>query len=356
MNRREFLGCCVTAGMAVGFGGLVSCAGPGTPLTKTDTDQLRGLLIADAHAHPYQLYGGKNYDSTTPTIESMKQIDMFASSFSAVGDLVKYGIRPGSGLPPYSDTLRQLREVKQLDEMKKMQLILKGSDIQPLISSHNLLGAIMAIEGGDALEGKISNLDSFYDYGVRLITVMHDHNNEIGFNQRSQSDGPLTPFGAKVIEKMNKLGMIVDVAHSKTHTLKSILEVSTAPVIDSHTNPASFIPTKPTRLRPWSEMELIAGSGGVICTWPFAYSYSNNPRTTLKDWAEEIVLIKKRLGIEHCGLGTDGGGHLPETVKGWESISSLPNLIRAMREAGLSQEDIAAYVGGNLLRILNRCL
>jgi membrane dipeptidase len=357
MKRREFLSYCVAAGMTISIGGLVSCIRSNISLSQADRDQLSGLLIADAHAHPYQLqlYGSRDYDLTTPTIEIMKQISMVASSFSAVGDMVKYGGRSGM---PYSDTLSQLTKVKRIEEKKKVRLILNTSDIQSLIVPNDALGAIMAIEGGDALEGKIRNLDSFYDYGVRMITVLHDHNNEIGFNQRSQSDGPLTPFGIQVIEKMNESGIIVDVAHSKTKTLKSIVEISTAPVIDSHTNPLpdTYEPSKPTRLRTWFEMELIAKTGGVICTWPLAYSQGIHQRTTLKHWAEEILQIKKRLGIEHCGLGTDGGGKLPQRVKGWESVASLPKLIGAMREVGLSQDDIVAYVGGNFLRILNRCL
>lgn len=103
-------------------------------------------------------------------------------------------------------------------------------------------------------------------------------------------------------------------------------------------------------------MELVANTGGVICTWPLSYARVDAPRTTLRHWAEEIVEIKKRLGIEHVGLGTDGGGNLPQKVKGWKSILSLPRLIEAMRKAGLSQDDIAAYVGGNFLRVLKQSL
>jgi len=278
----------------------------------------------------------------------MKQIGMLASSFSAVGDIGGIAV-----------TFSQLKKVKQMAEEKKVALILSASSIRLLRVSDDAPGAIMAIEGADALEGEIENLGKFYDYGVRMITVLHDRNNELGFNQRSPADGPLTAFGVQVIEKMNDFGMIIDVAHSKTQTLKSIANISKRPIIDSHTNPLPYgyeTSTQLRRLRTWPEMELIAKTGGIICTWPFAYSMDTIQRTTLKQWAEEIVQMKTRLGMEHCGLGTDGGGHLPQVVKGWESIASLPKLIAAMREVGLSQEDIAAYVGGNFLRILDKCL
>jgi membrane dipeptidase len=285
----------------------------------------------------------------------MNQMGMVVSSFSAVGDKVKYDGMSGM---PLNNTMGQLRKVINYEEKKKIQLIRKTSDIPLSLGTNDALRAIMAIEGGDALEGEIKNLDKFYQYGVRMIRVLHDHNNEIGFNQRSYSDGPLTPFGFQVVERMNELGMIIDVAHSKTLTLRGIAQASAAPIIDSHTNPLpfGFQPSKPTRLRTWAEIEDIAKTGGIICTWPLAYSNGSRPRTTLGDWAKEIVEIKTRLGIEHVGLGTDGGGNLPQLVKGWKSILSLPRLIEAMREAGLSQDDFYAYAGGNLLRVLNQCL
>ena len=355
MTRREFLEYCMAAGMAVGVGGLTSYEEAGASLSQEDMNQVRGLRTADAHAHPYQLHGITRYDSTTPTLEMMKTMGMVACSFSAVGDMTKYRGHSGT---PYGHTLHQLRMVRQLEDDKKLKRVLKASDIKSVLSSDNVLGAVMAIEGADALESDIENLNRFYDYGVRLITLLHDHNNGLGFHQRSQSDGPLTPFGAKVVERMNELGMVIDLAHAKSQTLKGVVEISKTPVIDSHTNPLPYgYETKRSgRLRTWPEMELIAKTGGVICTWPYAVSTDKMRRTTLKHWAEEILQMKTRLGIEHCGLGTDGGGAVPNIVSGWNSIASLPKLVAAMREVGLSQDDIAAYAGGNFLRVLNRIL
>lgn len=353
MNRREFLSYCVTAGMTIGIGSLASCVATKVSLSPEEKDQLSGLRIVDAHSHPYQLFGSKRYDLSTPTIDMMKQLGMVASSFSAVGDMLYYN---GNSGRPFDNTMNQLRKVKKFEEKKKLQLIRRASDVPLSIGSDNSFGAIMAIEGGDALEGKIENLDRFHKYGVRMITVLHDHNSEIGFNQRSQSDGPLKPFGIQVIERMNELGMIIDVAHAKTQTLEGIAKISATPLVDSHTSPHPLNKPSKTRLRTWDEMELVAKTGGVICTWPLAFSIEKHQRTTMLHWAEEIVNIKQRLGIEHVGLGTDGGGNLPQKVNGWKSISSLPKLIVTMREVGLSQNDIVAYVGGNFLRILNQCL
>jgi membrane dipeptidase len=352
VNRREFLSHCVSAGIAIGMGNLASCIGPKISLASADKAQLNGLRIADAHAHPYQFYGSSAYDKSTPTIEMMKQLGIVASSFSAVGDRLKIKRMPKK---PFYDTLNQLKTVIKFEEKKKVLIIRRASDVPLSIGPDNSPGAIMAIEGGDSLEGKIYNLDEFYKYGVRMITLLHQHNNEIGFNQDSQSDGPLKPFGIQVIERMNELGIIIDVAHAKTQTLKGIAKISAAPLVDSHTSLHPLDkPSKPTRLRTWEEMEIVAKTGGVICTWPLAYR--KYKRNTLRHWAEEIIKMKERLGIKHIGLGTDSGGKLPQQVKGWRSIMSLPKLIEAMRDVGLSQNDIADYVGGNFLRVVNKCL
>ena len=354
MNRRKFLGYCAVAGLPSAFCGPAGSMGAEIPIPDEGKQSAR-LMIADAHSHPYQIHGARQLDSTTPTIEIMKQVGIAVCSFSAVGDMTFYRGRSGM---PYSDTQNQLRQVMRLKEEGLVRVISKSSDLKSLPAARNITGAVIAIEGGDALEGKLQNLDAFHDYGVRLMTVLHDRDNEIGFNQRSGADGPLSPFGVRVIEKMNKLGMVIDVAHSKPRTLQNIAEVSGAPLIDSHTSPfpSGEEGSGLRRLRAWHDMETIAKTGGIVCTWPFAYSGNTAQRTTLRHWAEEIVQLKARLGIEHCGLGTDGGGGLPRLVKGWKSIASLPDLIVAMREAGLTQEDIAAYVGGNFLRILDRCL
>ncbi|MDO8786534.1 MAG: membrane dipeptidase [Sulfuritalea sp.] len=354
MKRRKFLGHCAATSLSAVFCGRSFGRESGEPPSDAEINS-RNLLIADPHAHPYPLQGGRSFDSSTPTIEIMKKLNMALCSFSAVGD-VAY-MRRGSGAP-FADTKDQLGKIRRMEEEGQVRLALKSPDLQALTASRTAPAGLMAIEGGDALEGKLQNLDVFHEYGVRLMTLMHERDNEIGFNQRSSSDGPLSPFGVQVVERMNKLGMVIDVAHARTGTLKGIAEVSAMPLVDSHTSP--FLQGEEgagsRRLRTWQEMETIAKTGGLVCTWPLAYSGKNSQRTTLKHWAEEIVLMKARLGIEHCGLGTDGGGGLPRLVEGWRSIASLPDLMAEMGKAGLTREDIAACVGGNFLRLLGKCL
>jgi membrane dipeptidase len=213
----------------------------------------------------------------------------------------------------------------------------------------------LAIEGGDAFEGSLDKINVFYDLGVRMTTLVHFQNNEIGDVMRAwpgKDPGPyrggLSDFGHKAIERMENIGMVVDVAHASPATFKDILSAATKPVIDSHTN-ACAKENGCGRMRSWKEMELVARNGGVTCTWPMAYK--TLPRRTVADWAGEILEMKRNLGIEHIGLGTDGGGYLRHKVEGYQDERDIGNLAAAMLETGLAKEDVAAYMGGNVLRV-----
>jgi microsomal dipeptidase-like Zn-dependent dipeptidase len=82
-------------------------------------------------------------------------------------------------------------------------------------------------------------------------------------------------------------------------------------------------------------MERVAKTGGVVCTWPI----KRRARKTFLDWAKEILEMKRRLGMDHVGLGTDGGGGVP-CLDGYRDIRDLVHLVVAMQEVSFSQEDI----------------
>lgn len=355
MDRKEFVKKSLALGVTVSIG--IETFGNLIPASEADrkSHPLKDIMGIDAHSHPYHfhtdpIYGRLRNLNTTSTVKRMTEAGLVASVFAAVGDTRSVADDPSGSL--YVHTLDQLKKVIRFEEKNKLRLLKTKSDLQFSEDIHSSFGAILAIEGGDALQGELDNLTRFYEHGVRVITVMHKIDNEIGYNQESQSDGPLTPFGIKVVEKMNEIGMMVDTAHSNTKTLKSISEVSLLPLLDSHTAPFpdgeenSF----PNRARSWEEMELIAKSGGLIGVMPISYKLGSYSRTALADLAKEIVMMRDRLGIEHVGMGSDSGG-LPQLVDGWDSISSLPNLVSELLEQGMSEDETKAFAGGNFLRI-----
>ena len=362
MNRRQFLRSSAFCSLSVSLGSFSPLA-QSFSASKNDPPLLKGLQIIDAHAHPDRYVYNSPPTDNTSTLKTIKKLGMVASCFAAVGDSVflNQGRVPGT---EYHSTKTQLEWwLKGIVKSEKVRLVLKASDIPAVLDGESPPGAILAVEGGDALRGNPDTINEFYRMGVRIMTLIHYRNNEIGDTMRmwrNLSPGPssngLTPAGRKVVERMQDLGIVVDVAHAHTATLRQIAEISSRPLIDSHTNPCSIEdPLQCGRSRTWRELEWIVKTEGVVCTWPLAYTRGATTRITFSDWAKEILEMKNRLGIEHVGLGTDGGGGLP-LIEGYRDIGDLSKLIKAMQEIGFSHNDIAAYTGGNFHRVLRSCI
>ena len=350
MNRREFLLRSAICGAALLMENAYSSAFGGSE--DQESDLIAGMRIIDPHQHPDKNPAASKDHSAS--YQFMKAIGAAASCYSAIGDI--RNSRYYAGLSTYEATLRQLRwwldgVVKEV----KVTLVLKAADIPGPRPSR--LGAILGIEGGDALSGKVDRVDEFYKIGVRIITVVHYHNNEIGDIMKAHPNSDPGPYrgglsreGRAIIDRMQEIGMVVDVAHTEKTTLKQIAEMTQRPFMDSHTGLCRRTGDC-GRSRTFEEMEIVAKTGGVVCTWPVGWRRS--PKKTFYDWAAELMAMKKRIGMEHIGLGTDGGGGLGEVVEGYRDVRDLERLAKAMLATGFSREDIAAFMGGNTYRVLS---
>jgi membrane dipeptidase len=205
--------------------------------------------------------------------------------------------------------------------------------------------AILAHEGADALEGNLSRVKLFYDWGVRSLQFVHFRINELG---DVQTEAPkhqgLTPFGRDVVKEMNRLGMIIDVSHAHAETVHGILAESRHPVMDSHTRPATRF--QALRARSDGELRAIAQKGGVIGMWPQG---REDRGQTFDDFLQDIDYVKALVGIEHIGIGTDLNG-----VRTWTKIRTHKEfaLIPAgLLARGYSESDITKITGGNFMRI-----
>jgi membrane dipeptidase len=362
MNRRQFLRYSAVWGGALVAGNLISSCAQ-APIHSALNENMKDLKIIDAHAHPDQfyLYKEPHFDRSS-SLDGIVAIGMAASSFAVVGDLgsISHGYYSGS---EYYITRIQLMEAERLIKTGKVKLVLKSSDV-PQKSARGLPpGAILSIEGGDPLEGRVEMVDEFHRLGIRMITLVHYNNNELGDIMMGWRGTPAAPkhnglsqAGRKIVERMQDLGIMVDVAHASSTMLRQVADMSVRPLVDSHTclclNDDS---SKCYRSRTWSDMERVAKTGGVVCTWPLGYKYGPYVRNSYLDWAREILAMKEKLGIEHVGLGTDGGGGVTP-ISGYRDVRDLVNLIAAMKEVGLSSEDIKNYMGGNFFRILQQCI
>lgn len=373
MNRREFLKYCSVIGASVAFGKTSAHADWLTNKKRNGFPQ--GMLLIDAHAHPDQLYymgprEGAQWDAwcaqycdDSSTLEKIIKLGMHGSSFAATGDTSNI-----NNILSFEQVVSQLEEVINLEDQGLVKIVRSHEDMPHGAPPKNYIpGAILSLEGatplGDNEDVILENLDSLYTCGVRMITLMHYHDNQFGQamrRDREKDDGTgLSELGNNAIQRMMELGIIVDVAHAHYPTLSGIVDIAKSkqiPLIDSHTSLSPCEQFCGGRLRTWDEMEMIADTGGLICTWPLKWERGGTSRLTIDDWAKENFEIKEMLGIEHIALGTDGGGILPEMVEGYKSILDLPKLVTAMHKVGFKRSEIAAYMGGNLFRIIKRCI
>jgi membrane dipeptidase len=324
--------------------------GPMPPLASATNGKslLDGMLIIDPHAHPDM--NPEYWKDQSASFHFMKEIGMAASGYFAIGDFPRAS---KAFVGSYFETA-----VKMIDYWKntviqkgQVKLVLKMSDIPA--PGTEIPGAILGLEGGDALEGRADRVDEFHKLGIRIITIVRVHNNELGDIMRALPNldpgpysGGLTPKGRAVIDRMQEVGVVVDVAHASKATLKDVVTCCKKPVLDSHTN-LCVSGDNCGRTRTWEEMEWIASTGGVVCSRPIS--------KTIRDWANELLEMKKKIGRENIGIGTDGGGYF-RPVSGYNDVRDLGKLAEALMEVGFSRDDLAAFMGKNVFRVLGKYL
>jgi microsomal dipeptidase-like Zn-dependent dipeptidase len=371
MNRREFLKYCSLLGASVALGKTSAYANWLTNEKRNCFPQ--GMLLIDAHAHPDQFYymgptEGPQWEAwcaqfcdDSSTLEKILTVGVQNSSFAAIGDTQTRALIMDEVMP-------QIQKVIGLEQQGLVRIVRRHENIVHGGPPKGFIpGAILSLEGASPLGSDestvLGNLNILYEHGVRMITLMHYRANDIGcvMTELPFDGGGLTVLGQQMVERVTSLGIIVDVAHAHINTLQGVAEVARingVPIIDSHTSLTHREnPYGTTRLRTFEEMEMVAETGGVVCTWPLGwYVDENHHRMSFLDWAEENLEIAREIGIEHVGLGTDGGGVLPEMVEGYASILDLPKLVEAMDEVGFKRSEIAAYMGGNLFRVIKQCI
>lgn len=213
----------------------------------------------------------------------------------------------------------------------------------------------IGMENGYPIGNDLTLIETYYDLGVRYVTLCWSMNNDI-CDSSTDPAGPehvgLSDFGKEVVAEMNRLGMIVDVSHISDKAFYDVLEVTTAPVIASHSG-ARAIHDHPRHLDD-AMLKKLAENGGVVHV---LFMYVKEPdlddpekKATVADVVDHIDHIVEVAGIDHVGIGSDfdGGGG----VVGCFDVSEMPNITMELVNRGYSREEIRKIWGGNFLRVL----
>jgi len=255
------------------------------------------------------------------------------------------------------------------------------------------IASVMGVEGGHQMGGSMAALRQFYRLGARYMTLTHFATNDWADSATDDPKyGGLSPFGVEVVKEMNRIGMLVDLAHVSPDTMKDAIEASKAPVIFSHSN-ARALEDHPRNV-PDDVLALLPANGGVVMV-NFYTGYLSEPfrqwnatrageeaklkslftgqpdkRTAAMDaWdkanpppkaeigiiADHIEHIVKVAGHDHVGLGGDLDG-IPydQSPPGMNSVSGYPLLFAELIRRGWSDKDLGKLAGGNILRVLRR--
>jgi microsomal dipeptidase-like Zn-dependent dipeptidase len=280
---------------------------------------------------------GQNYDANgadTDTITRLAMVDLQPPR--TWGSLLQRSLY-------HSEKLRGFAERSG----GKLRLITTPADIDRLLADRTsgavVVGAMLSIEGLHDIEGDVANLDVLYAVGFRMAGLAHFFDNDVAGSMHGVGKGGLTPLGRAAVQRMEKLGMIVDVAHASHAAVADVLAMATRPVVSSHGGVQATC--KVNRNLTDDEVRGIARTGGVIGIGFWAGAVC---ATTPKAVARAVAHVRDIVGIDHVGLGSDFDG---STTTGFDA-SQIAAVTQALLDTGFSEDDIRKIMGGNVLRVL----
>ncbi|MDQ3077609.1 MAG: dipeptidase [Pseudomonadota bacterium] len=288
--------------------------------------------------------------------------------------------------------------VEQIDAARRIihaypQHLQMASSADDLVRIHRSgrIGSMLGMEGGRQINASMAALRQFHELGVRYMTLTHNQTTDWAdaATDQPKHDG-LAPFGLKVVQEMNRLGMLVDLSHVSVATARDAIGASRAPVIFSHSDAYALNPHP--RNVPDDVLRLLPANGGVMmvtfvpaflapASWAWGrersaqearlkslYSFDmDRVARELKSWeatnpppvlsvaavADHIDHVARIAGHDHVGIGGDLDG-IDFTVPGLGGADGYPNLFAELIRRGWSDANLAKLAGGNFLRALRR--
>ena len=210
-------------------------------------------------------------------------------------------------------------------------------------NNKNMTAAFLGIEGAQALEGKLSNLDLVYQAGVRMIGLTHFFDNEVGGSAHGVEKLGLTDFGRALIPAMEQKGIFVDLSHASPKLIDDTLAIATRPILISHTGVKGTC----NNVRNLSDNHLhqIAKTGGLVGIAMFDKAICGN---TAKAIAESILYTANLIGANHVALGSDFDGAIEAVF----DVTGLVQIVDELLKLGMEEEDIKLVMGENVKRVL----
>lgn len=269
-----------------------------------------------------------------------------------------------------------------------LELALTADDVER-IHRDGKVASLIGMEGGHSIGDSLATLRMMYALGARYMTLVHFRANDWADSATDKPvHGGLSDFGRRVVREMNRVGMLVDLSHVSADAMRDALDATLAPVIFSHSS-AYGVCASPRNV-PDDVLDRVKANGGVVMV-TFVTGYVDcrirkrwadgsaeharleslypdepervaaemkawdaehpTPVTSYREVADHIDYIKRRIGAQHIGIGSDFDG-IRSTPKGLRDVADYPNLLAELLRRGYSEDEVAGIAGGNVLRVM----
>ena len=278
-------------------------------------------------------------------------------------------INIGMDFNPLADCVKTLAYFRRWVGERPEQFVLAGTvDDVERAKREGKLAVAFDLEGTEPLDGDLDMVSFYYDLGVRQMLMAYNRNNRGGAGCMGEDVG-LTPFGRAVVEEMNRVGMLVDCSHTGYRSSMEMMEVSTAPVIFSHSNPRAL--WEHDRNVRDDQILACARTGGVVGVNGIGIFLGDND-TRSERVVDHVAYVAELAGPEHVGIGLDYSfdqEELQDFVKNhpevfpagakFDAISfvepeQIPEIADLLAARGFSEAEVRGILGGNFLRVARR--
>ncbi|MDO6993270.1 membrane dipeptidase [Brachyspira innocens] len=261
----------------------------------------------------------------------------------------------------YHRALERVREIqecikKELEYIKDIILIAKNYDDIIKAQKENKIYIFIGFEGLISIDDNIDLIDEYYEYGARHASLTWNEENKLASGVRGDPNKGLTDLGKKALRKMQDKGMIVDVSHLNDKSFFDVIDITSAPIIASHSN--SRVLCKSLRNLTDEQLKAIRDTKGVVGLNSYkGFIDENKDKQTIERALDHIKYIADKIGIDHIGLGFDYNEYFedeitPPSVKGLENASKSYDIIIKLKEAGFNNEEIEKIEYKNFNRII----
>ena len=378
----------ITIGMLIG-----GCSNDAA-LKKQAYELAHKFIITDGHIDvPWRLNDGYEDLSVRTETGDFDYVRAVEGGLDApfMSIYVPSSYQETGGAKEKADSLIDLVHQIANDHPDKFEVAYSVADVNRIFSNGKI-ALPMGMENGAPILDDLSNVQYFYDRGIRYITLTHAKDNLICDSSYDTTGtwGGLSPFGRKVVKEMNRVGIMVDISHVTDEVINQVLDMTDVPVIASHSSCRHFTPGWERNMGD-EEIKRLKENGGVIqinygssfITQAslekgeenreriMAYAKENNLKrgdevlTTfakkinaknpvyadISDVVDHFDRVVALAGIDHVGIGSDYDGVGDSLPYGLKDVASYPNLIFHLLKRGYSEEDIEKICYKNVWRV-----